>query len=167
MAQKRPNIILFMCDQLRYDALGCYGNNQIHTPNIDRIALNGSTFDNHFVQNPVCSPSRCTVLTGRYPKNHGTRDNGIPLRDSEITFPEVLRENGYLTAAIGKMHITTQFVPKEDEQDDWPEDCYGFDIIHTLSLIHICMLTIGFIGTVFSAGLGKLESKMVKGGKKG
>lgn len=131
MAQKRPNIILFMCDQLRFDALGCYGNNQIHTPNIDRIALNGSTFDNHFVQNPVCSPSRCSVLTGRYPKNHGTRDNGIPLRDSEITLPEVLRDNGYVTAAIGKMHITTQFVPKEDEQDDWPEDCYGFDIIHT------------------------------------
>lgn len=128
---KKPNIILFMADQLRFDALGCYGNTQIHTPNIDRIALNGSTFDNHFVQNPVCSPSRCTVLTGRYPKNHGTRDNGIPLRDEEITFPQVLRENGYLTAAIGKMHITTQFLPKEDEQEDWPEDCYGFDIIHT------------------------------------
>lgn len=131
MADKRPNIILLMCDQLRFDALGCYGNNQIHTPNIDRIALNGSTFDNHFVQNPVCSPSRCTVLTGRYPKNHGTRDNGIPLRDSEITLPQVLRDNGYVTAAIGKMHITTQFVPKEDEQDDWPEDNYGFEVIHT------------------------------------
>jgi len=120
-----------MADQLRFDALGCYGNTQIHTPNIDRIALNGSTFDNHFVQNPVCSPSRCTVLTGRYPKNHGTRDNGIPLRDEEITLPEVLRDSGYLTAAIGKMHITTQFLPKEDEQEDWPEDHYGFDIIHT------------------------------------
>ncbi len=131
MTDKKPNIILFMCDQLRYDALGCYGNTQIHTPNIDRIALNGSTFDNHFVSNPVCSPSRCTVLTGRYPKNHGTRDNGIPLRDEEITFPQVLRDNGYLTAAIGKMHITTQFMPKEDEQDDWPEDRYGFDVIHT------------------------------------
>ncbi len=131
MADKKPNIILFMCDQLRWDALGCYGNNQIHTPNIDRIALNGSTFDNHYVQNPVCSPSRCTVLTGRYPKNHGTRDNGIPLRDAEITFPQVLRDNGYLTAAIGKMHITTQFVPKEDEQDDWPPDNYGFEVIHT------------------------------------
>lgn len=131
MADKKPNIILFMCDQLRYDALGCYGNTQIHTPNIDSIALNGSTFDNHFVNNPVCSPSRCTVLTGRYPKNHGTRDNGIPLRDEELTFPQVLRDNGYVTAAIGKMHITTQFMPKEDEQDDWPEDNYGFDIIHT------------------------------------
>lgn len=128
---KRPNIILFMADQLRFDALGCYGNTQIHTPNIDRIALNGSTFDNHFVQNPVCSPSRATVLTGRYPKNHGTRDNGIPLRDQEITLAQILKESGYLTAAIGKMHITTQFLPKEDEQEDWPEDNYGFDIIHT------------------------------------
>ena len=128
---RQPNIILFMADQLRFDALGCYGNNQIHTPNIDRLALNGSIFDNHFVQNPVCSPSRCTVLTGRYPKNHGTRDNGIPLRDEEITLPEVLRDNGYVTAAIGKMHITTQFLPKEDEQEDWPEDNYGFTVIHT------------------------------------
>lgn len=127
----RPNIVLFMCDQLRYDALGCYGNHQIHTPHIDSIALNGSTFDNHFVQNPVCSPSRCAVMTGRYPKNHGTRDNGIPLRDSEITLAEVLRDNGYVTAAIGKMHLTAQCVPKEDEQEDWPEDRYGFDVIHT------------------------------------
>lgn len=129
--KKRPNIILFMADQLRYDALGCYGNTQIYTPNIDSIALNGSTFDNHFTQNPVCSPSRCSIITGRYPKNHGTRDNGVPLRDEEITFPEVLRENGYLTAAIGKMHFTTQFRPKIKEEDDWPEDNYGFEVVHT------------------------------------
>lgn len=128
---KKPNIILFMADQLRYDAIGCYGNNEIRTPNIDKIALSGSAFDNHFIQNPVCSPSRCSVLTGRYPKNHGTRDNGIPLRDSEVTFPEVLRNNGYLTAAIGKMHLTSLLVEKNDEHDDWPEDKYGFDIVHT------------------------------------
>ncbi len=128
---KRPNILLIMADQLRYDALGCYGNTRIHTPNIDSLALNGCAFDNHFVQNPVCSPSRCSILTGRYPKNHGTRDNGIALRDSEITLPEVLHENGYLTAAIGKMHLTTQFRPKEREEEDWPEDRYGFEVIHT------------------------------------
>jgi len=120
-----------MADQLRFDALGCYGNTQIHTPNIDSIALNGSIFDNHYIQNPVCSPSRCSVMTGRYPKNHGTRDNGIPLRDEEITLPQVLRDNGYITAAIGKMHLTNQFNPKEEEQEDWPEDNYGFDIIHS------------------------------------
>lgn len=128
---KQPNILLIVADQLRFDALGCYGNTQIRTPNIDSIALNGSTFDNHFVQNPVCSPSRCTIMTGRYPKNHGTRDNGISLRDEEITLPQVLKESGYLTAAIGKMHFTTQFRPKENEEDDWPEDHYGFDVIHT------------------------------------
>lgn len=130
---KKPNILLIMADQLRFDALGCYGNTQIHTPNIDSIALNGSTFDNHFIQNPVCSPSRCTVMTGRYPKIHGTRDNGIPLRDEEITLPEVLRDNGYLTAAIGKMHFTTQFRPKVNEEDDWPADNYGFSVVHTTS----------------------------------
>ena len=128
---KKPNILLIMADQLRFDALGCYGNPEIRTPNIDSIALNGSIFDNHYIQNPVCSPSRCTVLTGRYPKNHGTRDNGIPLRDSEITIAEVLRDNGYTTAAIGKMHITTQFMSKQKEEEDWPEDHYGFEILHT------------------------------------
>lgn len=128
---KRPNVILIMADQLRFDAMGCYGNTQIHTPNIDRLAQGGSVFDNHFIQNPVCSPSRCSILTGRYPKNHGTRDNGIALRDEEITLAQVLREQGYQTAAIGKMHITTQFLPKEKEEEDWPEDRYGFDITHT------------------------------------
>lgn len=129
--QKKPNILFIIADQLRYDALGCYGNTQIHTPNIDKLSMNGSTFDNHFIQNPVCGPSRCSILTGRYPKNHGTRDNGIPLQDSEITIPEVLRDNGYETAAIGKMHLTTQFKPKEREEEDWPDDNYGFNVIHT------------------------------------
>lgn len=131
MTQKKPNILLIMADQLRFDALGCYGNTQIHTPHIDSLALNGSTFDNHYIQNPVCSPSRCSILTGRYPKNHGVRDNGIPLRDEEATFPEALRNGGYRTAAIGKMHFTTQFRPKENEEDDWPEDRYGFEVVHT------------------------------------
>lgn len=131
--RKSPNIILFMADQLRYDALGCYGNKEIHTPNIDSLALDGSVFDNHFVQNPVCSPSRCSVLTGKYPRNHGTRDNGIPLRGQEVCLPKVLQDNGYETAAIGKMHLTPQFVPKENEEDDWPEGNYGFDIVHTTS----------------------------------
>ena len=53
ITKKRPNIILFLADQLRFDALGCYGNNEIHTPNIDSLALNGSTFDNHFIQNLI------------------------------------------------------------------------------------------------------------------
>ncbi len=60
--KKKPNVLLIMADQLRFDALGCYGNNQIHTPNIDNISLTGTTFDSHFVQNPVCSPSRAWQL---------------------------------------------------------------------------------------------------------
>lgn len=120
-----------MADQLRYDALGCYGNSQIHTPNIDSIALTGATFDSHYVQNPVCSPSRCTLITGRYPKNHGTRDNGVPLRDQEVTIAQMLQDQGYRTAAIGKMHLTTQIVPKEREEEDWPANLYGFDITQT------------------------------------
>ena len=128
---KKPNIILFMCDQLRFDALGCYGNNEIHTPNIDKLALDGSSFDDHFCQSPVCMPSRASIMTGRYPRNHGTRDNGIPLRDSEVTFVEMLRDEGYSTHTIGKMHLTSMLTDKVDEHEDWPEDNYGFDHIHT------------------------------------
>ena len=128
---KRPNILILMADQLKWDAIGCYGNNEVHTPNIDKIALNGCCLDNHYIQSPVCTPSRCSFITGRYPKNNGTRDNGIALKDSEITLAEVLKANGYLTAALGKMHFTTQFRPKENEEDDWPEDMYGFEVVHT------------------------------------
>ncbi len=74
MADRRPNIILFMCDQLRFDALGCYGNNQIHTPHIDSLALNGSTFDNHFVQNRCAPPpdARCSRAGIRKTTGPGT-----------------------------------------------------------------------------------------------
>lgn len=131
MKQGRPNFLIMMADQLKWDAIGCYGNNEVHTPNIDRIALNGCCLDNHYIQSPMCVPSRCSFITGRYPKNNGTRDNGVALPDCEITLPEVLRNAGYKTGALGKMHFTTQFVPKENEEDDWPEDNYGFEVIHT------------------------------------
>ena len=132
ITKKRPNIILFLADQLRFDALGCYGNNEIHTPNIDSLALNGSTFDNHFIQNPVCSPSRCTILTGRYPRNHGTRDNGIPLRDQEVCFPEVCcGKTATVPRQSEKCILRRSLFRRKNEEDDWPEDHYGFDVIHT------------------------------------
>lgn len=119
----RPNVILFMTDQLRQDALGCYGNTICRTPNLDRLAGEGAVFDGAYTTSPVCSPARASLLTGRYPHNHGVLLNThiAPARsrglDREIpTFSRLLREHGYLLDYVGKWHV---------HQDAGPEE-YGF-----------------------------------------
>ena len=70
----RPNIVLLLADDLASWMLGCYGNQEIRTPNIDRIAAAGVRFANSFVTSPICSASRATLLTGRTPRQHGIHD---------------------------------------------------------------------------------------------
>ena len=70
-----PNIVLFMTDQLRRDALGCYGNEICKTPNLDRLAAEGTQFDQAYTVSPVCSPSRASLMSGLYPHNHGVMIN--------------------------------------------------------------------------------------------
>ena len=70
-----PNIVLFMTDQLRRDALGCYGNKICKTPNLDRLAAEGTQFDQAYTVSPVCSPSRASLMSGLYPHNHGVMIN--------------------------------------------------------------------------------------------
>lgn len=101
-AVNKPNILLISADQLRCDAIGAYGNKVVKTPNIDSLASDGVVFENHFVQNPYCMPSRWSIFTGRYPKNHGVRENGVIFDNSEITLARTLKEAGYNTAATLK-----------------------------------------------------------------
>src|SRR5687767_550501 len=101
----RPNILLFICDQLRADHLGCYGNRTIRTPTIDSIAAHGVSFDRFYVASPVCQPNRATLATGRMPSLHGVRTNGISLSLTANTFIDLLRLNGWRTALIGKSHL--------------------------------------------------------------
>ncbi|WPJ96708.1 sulfatase-like hydrolase/transferase [Coraliomargarita algicola] len=103
---KAPNILCFVMDQLRADHLACYGNPDVKTPNIDRLAREGVRCDQSFVANPVCMPNRASMFTGQYPQAHGLRYNGFTLPPSRVTLPEVLRQNGYQTASIGKIHIS-------------------------------------------------------------
>ncbi len=70
MMADQPNIVLFMTDQLRRDALGCYGNEICKTPNLDAMAEQGVCFENAFTVSPVCSPSRASSMTGLYPHNN-------------------------------------------------------------------------------------------------
>src|SRR5262245_18310174 len=101
----RPNILFFICDQLRADHLGCYGNRTVRTPAIDTIARCGVAFDNFYVASPVCQPNRATLATGRMPSLHGVRTNGISLSLDANTFIDMLRINGWRTALIGKSHL--------------------------------------------------------------
>jgi len=110
---KRPNILFITTDEQRFDTLGCYGNSIIHTPSLDRIANEGVRFDRCYVQNPMCMPSRMSIMTGRYPSEHGCNINcvGIPPHEQEQTMMACLHRAGYYTAAIGKMHMMPKWGP--------------------------------------------------------
>ncbi len=101
----RPNFLLFITDQQRADHIGCYGNPVVQTPNINRLAGNGTRFDRFYVATPICMPNRATLMTGRMPSLHGARQNGIPLSLTATTFVDILRAAGYDTALIGKCHL--------------------------------------------------------------
>ena len=109
MMSRRRNILFITCDQLRADCLGCYGNEVIRTPNIDRLAERGVRFTKMFTAYPACAPNRAALATGRYPSVNGVRGNGFVLPKSETTLMESLRQAGYATAGIGKMHFEPQW----------------------------------------------------------
>ncbi|MEX0339799.1 MAG: sulfatase [Arenibacterium sp.] len=102
---RRPNFLFLITDQQRADWLGCYGHPVLKTPNIDAIAARGTRFDNFQVASPVCMPNRASLLTGRYPSLHGLRYNGCVLPERANTFVDLLAQDGYHTAAIGKSHL--------------------------------------------------------------
>ncbi|WP_169568996.1 alkaline phosphatase family protein [Sneathiella limimaris] len=100
------NILFIMCDQLRFDYLGCNGHPTIKTPNIDKLASRGVNFQNAYVQAPVCGSSRMSFYTGRYVFTHGATYNGVPLNIGQPTLGDHLRELGVSTGLVGKTHMT-------------------------------------------------------------
>jgi arylsulfatase A-like enzyme len=105
-AQKRqPNIIFILSDDHAYQATSAYGNKQVQTPNIDRIAKEGAKFNNTFVANSICGPSRASFLTGKYSHKNGYPANEQTFDVNQFTFPQLLQKNGYQTAWIGKLHL--------------------------------------------------------------
>ena len=100
-----PNVLIIHTDQQSWWTLGCYGSTVISTPNIDRLASEGAKLTGFFVNSAVCTPSRGTFLTGRYPHAHGAFRNNLPLNRDEVTFAEIFRRNGYETGYAGKWHL--------------------------------------------------------------
>ena len=113
----QPNIILFIADDVGWDDIGCYGNKAVYTPNIDRIAQEGIRFRNTYLTASSCSPSRTSIISGRYPHNTGAAELHTPLPAQVPIFPELLKDAGYYTAQAGKWHMG------EDARR-------GFDTIH-------------------------------------
>lgn len=103
--RQRPNILVIVTDQQRQDHVGCYGNPVVRTPNLDRLAAQGVRFDRHYVNNPLCMPGRATLFTGMTPRAHTVRTNGINLPRHLPVLPGILRDEGYQTHLVGKLHL--------------------------------------------------------------
>lgn len=101
----RPNILFILTDQQRHDTLGCYGNRQIVTPSLDRLAASGVVFERAYTSSPECVPARSIMMTGLPPHRLGVFSNGDRQSPDIPTFQRLLRDAGYLTQAVGKMHF--------------------------------------------------------------
>lgn len=117
-----PNIILITGDHLRWDHVAANGNPHIITPNLDRLIREGATFRSTYTVGVACTPNRASLMTGRYPNAHGLISNGIMMPDDEVTLTHVLRDAGYYTGQMGKLH----FMPHKDRDHREPYKPYGF-----------------------------------------
>ena len=133
-SSKRPNFVFFLIDDMGWADLGCYGSTFYETPNIDRLAADGMRFTNAYAACPVCSPTRGSIMTGKYPARLGiTQWIGGPQEPTayreympleEVTIAEALKEVGYATGFVGKWHLSTR---DETKQRYYP-DRQGFDV---------------------------------------
>ena len=108
---KRPNVLLLYADQWRGDALGCAGDPVVQTPALDRLAAGGLHLPTAFTVDPVCTPSRAALLTGRYPHATGVIHNDLRLPEDEVSFAQVFSAAGYRTGYIGKWHLDGEDKP--------------------------------------------------------
>lgn len=103
--EKKMNLLFIWTDQQRFDTMKAYGNDRIKAPNLDKLAEKSVVFKNAYVTQPVCTPSRSSVMTGFYPHTNGCVENNIPLGKETKTVPELINDPDYKTAYMGKWHL--------------------------------------------------------------
>ncbi len=142
-----PNFIVIFCDDLGYGDLSSFGNPTIHTPHLDRMASEGQKWTQFYVADPVCTPSRAGLLTGRYPIRNGMSsdkrvvlfpDSAGGLPDGEVTLAEMLKQKDYATAAVGKWHLghLPQYLPTRQGFDSYWGIPYSNDMDWDSSKTH-------------------------------
>ncbi|MDO8586385.1 MAG: sulfatase-like hydrolase/transferase [Armatimonadota bacterium] len=128
--KRKPNIVLIVADDLGCGDLGCYGCPDIATPNIDRLAAQGARFTQSYVSAPLCSPTRVSILTGKYPLRTSlpylpsSKNPNDGLSPDEITLAEVLKSNGYATGIVGKWHLG--YAPRFRPLNQGFDEFYGY-----------------------------------------
>lgn len=119
MSSDRPNILWYCTDQQRFDTIQALGNTHIRTPNIDRMVAGGAAFKRAYVQSQICTPSRASFLTGRYPAtNHVHRNGNAYFPESEVLVTKMLADAGYDCGLIGKLHLAGAAGGLEPRTDD-------------------------------------------------
>ena len=112
---KLPNLVLIIADDMAWDDSSPYGHDMIMTPNLERLASEGMRFDNAFLTISSCSPSRASIITGRYPHQTNAEELHWPVPADQTTFVVLLKEKGYWTAAAGKWHLGGEIRDRFDE----------------------------------------------------
>jgi arylsulfatase A-like enzyme len=120
--QEKVNIIIMMADDLGYGDLGCYGQKLIPTPNLDKLAAEGTRFTQFYSGSTVCAPSRCALMTGKDMGHSYIRGNKeTPLRESDITIPKLAKKKGYVTGMFGKWGLGLENNSGAPEKQGWDE----------------------------------------------
>jgi arylsulfatase A-like enzyme len=114
---RRPNLLFLYTDEQAYDTLAAYGNRRIQMPHLNRLAADATVFERAYVTQPVCTPSRSTLLTGQWPHENGCTENNVPIRAETRCLPEMLTGNGYVTGHFGKWHLGNEIFPQHGFQD--------------------------------------------------
>jgi arylsulfatase A-like enzyme len=126
-----PNIIFILADDLGYGDLGCYGQTEIKTPNLDKLAAEGIRFTSFYAGSTVCAPSRCALLTGLHTGHALIRGNAnVALRPEDTTVAEVLHEAGYYTALIGKWGLGNEHTTGVPQKKGFDEFVGYLDQVH-------------------------------------
>ena len=137
------NVLFILSDDQGVWAAGCYGNSEIRTPNIDRLAASGIRFENFFCATPVCSPARATLLTGRIPSQHGVHDwiragnvgpDAIRYLEGELTYTDILARAGWSCGLSGKWHLGDSQIPQHGFTD-WFAHQFGGGDYHNAPMV--------------------------------